>query len=177
MGLHGGTQAERTLIRIGRTLLAGTLLTALTSVIVASAELIAQTIQIGMMQLPPVVIALLFLLVLFNRGLARLRREWAFTTPELAVLFVMMLFGAMLASRGLMERLIPTQVGVSYYAEGNRWETLYFPHIRPEIVPWDPQQPQPEPLVKHFYQRLPYGQSIPWGSWIASTAHLSLIHI
>ncbi|CUU34956.1 MAG: hypothetical protein KatS3mg021_2232 [Fimbriimonadales bacterium] len=171
MGLHGGTQAERTLIRIGRTLLAGTLLTALTSVIVASAELIAQTIQIGMMQLPPVVIALLFLLVLFNRGLARLRREWAFTTPELAVLFVMMLFGAMLASRGLMERLIPTQVGVSYYAEGNRWETLYFPHIRPEIVPWDPQQPQPEPLVKHFYQRLPYGQSIPWGSWIASTAH------
>ncbi len=170
MNLHGGTEAEHTPIRIGRTLLTGSLLTALTSVIVASAELIAQTIQIGMMQLPPVVIALLFLLVLFNRGLTRLRRQWAFTTPELTILFVMMLFGAMLASRGLMERLIPTQVGVSYYAEGNRWETLYFPHIRPEIVPWDPQQPQPEPLVKHFYQRLPYGHSIPWGAWVASTA-------
>lgn len=170
MKSQGWTRIERAPVRVGRTLFTGIVLTALTSIIVASAELIAQTIQIGMMQLPPVVVGLLFLLILCNRGLGRIRRQWAFTTAELAVLFVMMLFGAMLASRGLMERLLPTQAGVSYFAEGNRWETLYFPHIRNEIVPWDVNEPQPEPPVKGFYQRLGYGESIPWGAWIASTA-------
>ncbi len=150
-------------VRLGRTLCAGLLLT-------ASAELVAQTIQIGMMQLPPAVIALLFVVVLVNRGVRRLHERWALTPAELAVVFIMMLFGAMLASRGLMERLLPAQVGVSYFAEANRWETLYFPHIHPAIVPWGPQQPQPEPLVRHFYQRLPYGETLPWGAWIQSTA-------
>lgn len=169
MRVLDSVHSERALVRVGRTLFVGTLLTALTSIIVASAELIAQTIRIGMMQLPPVVIALLFVLILVNRGLGRVRQQWAFTSAEMAVLFVMMLFGAMLASRGLMEHLLPTQVGVSYFAEGNRWESLYFPHIRPEVVPWDPDTPQPEPLVRSFYQRLPYGQSIPWVPWLAST--------
>ncbi|MER3403685.1 MAG: hypothetical protein C4337_10505 [Armatimonadota bacterium] len=169
MRVSESVHSERALVRVGRTLFAGTLFTALTSFIVASAELIAQTIQIGMMQLPPVVIALLFVLILVNRGLGRVRQQRAFTPAEMAVIFVMMLFGAMLASRGLIERLLPTQVGVSYFAEGNRWESLYFPHTRPEVVPWDPDTPQPEPLVKSFYQRLPYGQSIPWAPWLAST--------
>jgi hypothetical protein len=42
-------------VRFGRTLLVGLLGSAATSVIVAAAELVAQTIQIGMMQLPPFV--------------------------------------------------------------------------------------------------------------------------
>ncbi|GBC93900.1 hypothetical protein HRbin15_02402 [bacterium HR15] len=155
--------------RVGRVLLTGCLLIALTSVIVASAELVAQTIQIGMMQLPPAVVALLFVLVLLNRGLGRLDRRWAFTSRELGALFVMMLFGAMLASRGLMERLLPIQVALGYYAEANRWDALYFPYLQPFMVPWSLDSPQPEPLVRWFYQRIPYGEPIPWGAWIGST--------
>ncbi len=155
--------------RVGRVLIAGGLLVALTSVIVASAELVAQTIQIGMMQLPPAVVALLFVLVLLNRGLARLNPKWAFSPQELAALFVMMLFGAMLASRGLMERLIPIQVALSYYADANRWDTLYFPYLHPFMVPWSLERAQPEPLVRWFYQRMPHGESIPWGAWLGST--------
>ncbi|MCS7065280.1 MAG: hypothetical protein NZL85_03275, partial [Fimbriimonadales bacterium] len=123
------TSAEPS-FRVARVLIAGGILVTLTSIVVASAELVAQTIQIGMMQLPPAVVALLFLLALLNRGLRWLDRRaesmgrmpelhqaqplgrmprlrWAFTPHELAALFVMMLFGAMLASRGLMERLLP----------------------------------------------------------------------
>jgi hypothetical protein len=162
-------RASESPFRVGRVLIAGCLLLALTSVIVASAELVAQTIQIGMMQLPPAVVALLFLLALLNRGLGRLNRRWAFTPREIAALFVMMLFGAMLASRGLMERLIPIQVALGYYAEANRWDTLYFPYLKPFMVPWSPTEAQPEPLVRWFYQRIPYGESIPWGAWLGST--------
>jgi len=157
-------------VRLGRALLLGLIGSALTSVIVAAAELVAQTIQIGMMQLPPAVVALLFVVVLLNRLVARFSPRSALRAPELAVVFVMMLFSGMIASRGVMERLLPAQVAVSYYAEGNNWEQLYFPLLNPALLPWDPTAPQPEPLVKWFYQRLPFGETIPWGAWIASTA-------
>ncbi|MCS7300297.1 MAG: hypothetical protein NZ556_01905, partial [Fimbriimonadales bacterium] len=157
-------------VRLGRTLLTGLVGSAAASVVVASAELVAQTIQIGMMQLPPAVIALLFVGVLLNRLVVKLRPRAALTTPELAVVFVMMLFSAMIASRGVMERLLPVQVGVSYYAEGNNWAQLYFPLLNPALLPWNPAEPQPDPLVKWFYQRLPFGEPIPWSAWIASTA-------
>lgn len=157
-------------VRFGRSLFWGIVASAITSVLVAAAELVSQTIQIGMMQLPPAVIALIFLTVLVNRVVAWMRPHAALRTPELVVVFVMMLFSAMIASRGVMERLLPAQIGVSYYAEGNNWEQLYFPLLNPALFPWNPAESQPEPLVKWFYQRLPYGASIPWGVWIASTA-------
>ncbi|MCS7208979.1 MAG: hypothetical protein NZ874_05340 [Fimbriimonadales bacterium] len=162
--------AARVPIRVGRALLTGLIGSAAASVIVASAELVAQTIQIGMMQLPPAVVALLFVSVLLNRLVARFRPRAALSTPELVIVFVMMLFSAMIASRGVMERLLPAQVGLSYYAEGNNWQTLYFPLLNPALFPWNLSAPQPEPLVRWFYQRIPYGESIPWGAWIASTA-------
>lgn len=157
-------------MRVGRALLVGIIGSAAVSVIVAAAELVAQTIQIGMMQLPPAVIALLFVGVLLNRLVARFRPYAALSTPEMAIVFVMMLFSAMIASRGVMERLLPLQVGVSYYAEGNNWAQLYFPLLNPLLFPWNPAEPQPEPLVKWFYQRVPYGEPIPWRAWIASTS-------
>jgi hypothetical protein len=157
-------------VRFGRTLLLGLAGSAATSIIVAAAELVAQTIQIGMMQLPPAVVALIFLVVLVNRMVAWVRPRAALRTPELVVVFVMMLFSAMIASRGVMERLLSVQVGVSYYAESNNWQQLYFPLLNPALFPWDPTAPQPEPLVKWFYQRIPFGEPIPWGAWVASTA-------
>jgi hypothetical protein len=157
-------------VRFGRTLLLGLAGCAATSIIVAAAELVAQTIQIGMMQLPPAVVALIFLVVLVNRLVAWVRPRAALRTPELVVVFVMMLFSAMIASRGVMERLLSVQVGVSYYAESNNWQQLYFPLLNPALFPWDPTAPQPEPLVKWFYQRIPFGEPIPWGAWVASTA-------
>ncbi|GIV08301.1 MAG: hypothetical protein KatS3mg020_0813 [Fimbriimonadales bacterium] len=160
----------RSPMRMGRALLIGLIGSAVASVVVAAAELVSQTIQIGMMQLPPAVIALLFVGVLLNRLVARFRPSAALSPPELAVVFVMMLFSAIIASRGVMERLLPVQVGISYYAEANNWASLYFPLLNPALFPWDPAQLQPEPLVKWFYQRIPYGEPIPWGVWIASTA-------
>ena len=142
-------------VRFGRSLFWGIVASAITSVLVAAAELVSQTIQIGMMQLPPAVIALIFLTVLVNRAVAWMRPPAALRTPELVVVFVMMLFSAMIASRGVMERLLPAQIGVSYYAEGNNWEQLYFPLLNPALFPWNPAESQPEPLVKWFYQRLP----------------------
>src|SRR3989441_2730481 len=108
--------------------------------IVSWAELVTGRIMIGFLQLPPVVLPLLFLLVVVNRAVARRAPHRALSAAEIAVAYLMMVLAAMITSRGVMEDLIPVLVGGNYYAGApNRWDELYFPHIRPWLVPWDPR--------------------------------------
>lgn len=150
----------------GRAVFIGLIATALVSFIVAWAELVAQSIQIGLLQLPPVVIAVFFLVLVANYVVRRLGAA-GLRPPEMVVIYCMMLLGAMLSSRGLMERLLPLMVGVNYFADdGNRWRQIYFSHIPRWLVPWDPAGPTKQKVVVDFYQGLPAGESIPWGAWI-----------
>src|SRR3712207_2165546 len=89
--------------------------------IVSWAELVTGKIMIGFLQLPPVVLPLLFLLVALNRGVRRVAPRVVLSPPELTVIFVMMVLAAMIASRGVMEDLLPTLVGINYYAGAERW--------------------------------------------------------
>src|SRR2546425_5588479 len=84
--------------------------------IVSWAELVTGKIMIGFLQLPPVVLPLLFLLVVLNRFAWRVAPRLALSAPEIALIFVMMLLASMIASRGVMEDLLPTLAGLNYYA-------------------------------------------------------------
>jgi len=117
-----------------RAFLIGLLCVALTSFIVSWAELVTKSIQIGFLQLPPVVVGLLFFLIIVNKGLKRFKKQ--LTPQEIAVIFCMMLVSSMISSRGLMEDLMPTMVGVNYFADPvNKWDKLFFPHIKKWLVP------------------------------------------
>src|SRR2546421_6329559 len=105
-------------VRMGVVLLLGTALIALVVVIVSWAELVTGKIMIGFLQLPPVVLPLLFLLVILNRALSQVAPRRALSAPEIALVFVMMLLASMIASRGVMEDLLPTLVGINYYEIG-----------------------------------------------------------
>ncbi|HOQ27407.1 MAG TPA: hypothetical protein PLH36_01570, partial [Armatimonadota bacterium] len=121
-----------------RAIFLGLVAVAVVVFIVSWAELVTGQIMIGFLQLPPVVLALLFLLVLVNRGVARWGGKMALNPQELAVIHVMMLLAAMISSRGLMEKLVPTLVGQNYFADStNNWASLYFQHIAQWLVPWD----------------------------------------
>src|SRR5947207_780841 len=135
--------------------------------IVSWAELVTGQIMIGFLQLPPVVRALLFLLVLLNRAVARFGSQWALAPHELAVVHLMMLVAAMISSRGLMEKLIPTLVGQNYYADGtNNWANLYFPHVKPWMVPWNSSGGAKQWIAVRFFEGLRAGESLPWAEWI-----------
>ena len=125
------------------------------------AELVTGQIMIGFLQLPPVVVALLFVLVLANRWVAGIRKSWALSARELAVVYVMMLLSAMVSSRGLMEKLLPTLAGPNYLATPI-WHDLYFPHIPRWIVPWDPKGPVAQEITKTFYEGLGWGSKLNW---------------
>ncbi len=160
-----------------RAVVAGLLSIVVTVFIVAWAELVTGTIQIGFLQLPPVVVAILFFFALFNKLLGRIAPRWRLTAPELVVVYSMMLMASMITSRGLMEDLIPMQVGLNYYSTPvNKWEETYFSHIKPWMVPWDPERGVLQDVAVDFYEGLRPGAPIPWRLWVTPTlAWLGLV--
>jgi len=160
-----------------RAVVAGLISIVVTVFIVAWAELVTGTIQIGFLQLPPVVVAILFFFALGNKLLGRIAPGWRLTAPELVVVYCMMLMASMITSRGLMEDLIPMQVGLNYYASPvNKWEETFFSHIKPWMVPWSTEQGALQDVAVGFYEGLRPGAAIPWGLWVTPTlAWLGLV--
>jgi len=159
---------ERALVRLTfRSLLVGIICIVLVCFIVAWAELVTGQIMIGFLQLPPVVVAALFVLVLLTKGVRRIAPRLALEPGELVVVYAMMLIAAMISSRGLMEDLIPTLVGVNYYADpGNRWYDLFYGQIQPWMVPWDPGAGTHQFVATAFYEGLREGEKLPWAAWV-----------
>jgi hypothetical protein len=140
--------------------------------VVAWGELVTGQIMIGFLQLPPVVVAMLFLLVLMTKGMRRLSPRLALRPSEIVVAYCMMLLAAMISSRGLMEDLIPTLVGSNYFADpGNRWQDLFFPYVQPRLVPWDPGGGIHQPLANAFFEGLTEGEHLPWAAWVRPLAN------
>jgi hypothetical protein len=154
----------------------GTLAMAVVILIVSWAELVTGKIMIGFLQLPPIALPLLFLLVVANRAARRIIPRAALSAPEVALLFMMMVLAAMIASRGVMEDLLPTLSGLNYYAATNsEWATRYFPYVKRWLVPWDPGGPAKQEVVRAFYEGYFYGQPIPWQAWVGPVLAWSVL--
>jgi hypothetical protein len=150
-----------------RALILGVVGIALVSLIVSWAELVSGQIMIGLLQMPPIAIFFLFALVLFNKAARRIAPGFVLQPGEIAVVYCMLVISALLSSHGLMQRLLPALVGVNYYPDpGNHWEDLFFPHIKPWMVPWDPGSGARQFASLAYYEGLKEGERIPWGAWI-----------
>ncbi|MCC6442845.1 MAG: hypothetical protein IT210_05235 [Armatimonadetes bacterium] len=144
--------------------------------VVSYAELVTKEIQIGFLQLPPVVVAMLFFLILGNRVMSKISRRLRLSPQEIIVIYGMMLIASMISSRGLMEDILPTLVGINYYTnETNNWDKIYYPYIKPWMVPFDPAKGEKQPVSKGFYEGLHYGEPIPWGDWVVPLACWSIL--
>ena len=151
----------------GRSFLLGTCFVIAICCIVSYAELVITYIQIGFLQLPPAVIGLFFFLVLGNRLLERLKVRFGLSPRELMCIYCMMLVASMISSRGVMEKLIPALIAVNYFTnETNSWDTLFFPHIKPWLIPFSPEQKGQAAIAVSFYEGIQTGDAIPWRAWI-----------
>ncbi|MGD0111997.1 MAG: DUF6785 family protein [Armatimonadota bacterium] len=106
---------------------------------------------------------LLFILALpVNTLLRRLRPNWAFTGPELLLVYAMMAICAALANEGLYGYVTENSAHPAYFATPeNRWARTFLPN-----VPLWLQVNQPE-AARWFYEGIPPGVAIPWGQWTA----------
>ena len=152
-----------------RAIVVGLVLVAAICFIVSYAELVIARIQIGFLQMPPAVIGIFFFLVLVNRCMQRIKQKLGLSAGELMMVYCMMLVASMVASRGIMEKILPLLVTPNYFANvTNRWRQLFYPHIKKWLVPFDPQGDVQQFVSQRFYERLRAGEGIPWDLWAPS---------
>jgi len=149
-----------------RALILGLFAVAAACLLVCWADLVIAYMQLGILQFPPGAVGLLIFIYLGNSLLRRLCRRWGLTGTEILTVYSMVLVGVMVASRGLMDKWFGTLVGVNYLATPeNGWRRIFYPHIRPWLVPFDPAGPEKQPVSVGMYEGLAEGQAIPWGQW------------
>ncbi len=149
-----------------RGLLVGLLCVILTCLVVCFAELVVGKIQIGFLQLPPVVVGMLVLILGVQAVFSRLSTRWRLKPHELFTVHVMMLMASMVSSRGLLEKLIPLLVVPNYDAtDANNWRGLFFQHIPSWAVPFDPNGSPKQFSSARFFEALRPGERIPWQMW------------
>lgn len=154
-----------------RAIALGLILVGAVCFIVSYAELVIMRIQIGFLQMPPVVIGIFFFLVLLNKGMQQIKRRFGLAAGELMMIYCMMLVASMISSRGIMEKIIPLLIVPNYFANPtNRWQELFHPHIKKWLVPFDPGGEREQFVSQRFYEGLRAGESIPWEAWTAPLA-------
>lgn len=144
---------------------------------VSWAELVLMTLQVGYLQMPPAVIALLLVGVALNAAVkSALGRRIALSAQELLIAYAMMVVAAMVSSRGLIEKLIPLLVAPNYFADSsNDWRNLYFSHIRQYLVHFDVKGAEKQDIAVRLFEKLRAGETIPWSVWIAPVAIWSVL--
>lgn len=149
-----------------RGLLVGLVCVVVTCLTVCFAELVVGQIQIGFLQLPPVVVGMLVILIGGQRLLSRLSARLRLQSHEIFGIYVMMLLASMVSSRGLLEKIIPLLVVPNYDANAtNNWQKLFFPFIKRWSVPWDPKAAPQQYAPDRFFASLKPGENIPWAIW------------
>lgn len=150
-----------------RALVVGIICVIVTCLVVCYAELVVGKIQIGFLQLPPVVVGMLVLLLGVQAALGRFSCRLKLKPHEMFTVYIMMLLSSMIASRGLMQKLIPLLIVPNYFATPeNGWKAKFFGSIPRWLVPWDPHGDPKQFVAARFYDALRPGERIPWHLWI-----------
>ena len=115
----------------------------------------------------PVGLGVVFLAVVLvvNVGLKCLRRGWALSERELAVVFVMAAVAVTMPTHGTAGYLLSFICASRYLASPeNRWAEYFFPHLKRWAVV------DGGPGLRWFFEGLPRGEAIPWHVWIVPLA-------
>jgi hypothetical protein len=159
-----------------RAVILGVAAAVLVAFVTAWAELVAQTIAIGIIQFPPAAFGMLVLLIAVNQLVRWRRPAWALRPSELAVIYVMMLLSAMTSSRGAPPRLLGLLTSINYYANpANDFEHIFFPQVPQALVPWSTDGDPLQPIVLSFFEGLHYGEPIPWQPWLLPLARWTIV--
>lgn len=151
----------------GRALLIGMFCVIVTCIVVCYAELVVGKIQIGFLQLPPVVVGMLVLLLGVQALLTRLAPRLQLKAHELFTIYIMMLLASMVSSRGLLQKLIPLLVVPNYNAvPENHWQELFAKFIPQWAVPWSVHGEPKQFVSSAFFEALKPGERLPWQLWV-----------
>ena len=158
------TPAERITFRA---LLAGVLMAAALGIGVPYENLIISGSPMAFDYTTGAAVFLFFLFVLMvNPILGGLRRSWAFTSAELATVYIMGAIACTVPLNSLVGLLFSAISAGNYYATPeNDWLNIVIPHIKPWLMVSDPQ------TINGFYQGASAGAEVPWSVWLRPLMH------
>jgi hypothetical protein len=120
----------------------------------------------GIIQFAPAAVGILLIVALVNVILRNLSARLALRPGEVATVYVMALVSALVASRGVLERWLPTLIVPNYFATpANHWAELLYPYYKQWAVPWDTGGGAGQEVARTFYEGVAPGASIPWHAW------------
>jgi hypothetical protein len=142
-----------------RALVVGGLGAAFLSVVTPASEALIMGTGLARSQLPVGCVSTYVFLVLINVILKRLKI--GLNAAELVIIYAMMLVASGISAFGLMGFLVPVLGSAQYYATPeNEWQELFHQYIPDWMVLQDAK------AIKYFFDGLPPGLRIPWGTWV-----------
>ena len=109
------------------------------------------------------IFGILLLVFLVNIPLRKLMKSgrFAFSAPELTVVWMMLIVAVGIPSMGLLQFLLPSLVALRYFATTeNDWAETLHPHVPEWMIVTDAR------AVTDFYEGISPGESVPWMLWI-----------
>lgn len=145
-----------------RAFIAGLLLSVLVAFVAQFSVNVTHSSYMAIDHMPAGAIFLFFLLVfLVNSLLKAVKKNLAFAPGELLLIYIMILVASSVAEMGLGSQILPIISGPLYYASpDNQWANYLIPHMKKFLIVNDAD------AVRYFFEGLPKGMKIPWGSWI-----------
>lgn len=142
-----------------RAIALGALLCAAIAIGAPHTTMLLKGTPMGFSSSTPAAFFLLFIVMVVQVLLLKLKRSWAFRRGELIAMTAMMMVAAALPTRGVTGMVLPMITGTFYYATPeNKWATLLHPHQADWFLVSDPA------AVKGFYEG---GiATIPWAAWL-----------
>ena len=132
------------------------------------ADMVSKDIQFGVLQIAPPAVVALFALTLLHRGVARLmRRDWL-SRADLLVIYMMLLVGVLISTRGAVEKVIPPLAYLPYYAtDANSLNTLITRHLPAWAMPFTPSAALKLPgTLKQYYEGVRPGETPDLSVWL-----------
>lgn len=151
----------------GRTYLVALPLLVATCLLSVYADMVSKVVQFGVLQFAPPAIAMLFFVVLANRGLKKLLGREFLNRAELIIVYAMLLTGVLVSTRGLVEKLVPTLAYLPYYSTpANNLGTTVSRHLPAWAVPFVPGTPSTDmsDAMRDYWDG--NGGVVPWSTWV-----------
>lgn len=132
------------------------------------ADMVSKSVQFGVLQLAPPAVVALFALALLSRGLSRLWKREILSRADLLVIYVMLLVGVMVSTRGAVEKVIPPLAYLPYYATDGNGLTTYITRWMPAwAFPFMPSAALKLPdTIRQFYEGLRPGETLSLTAWV-----------
>jgi len=129
------------------------------------ADMVSKVVQFGVLQFAPPALAVIFAIALLNRGFGKMLKHEILSRADMMVIYIMMVIGVMVSTRGVIEKLVPALAFLPYYANReNGLNAAITQHLPKWAVPFTPSANAviSSPGIKDYYE----AGTPAWSIWV-----------